>query len=38
MVFLIWATGNAPRDFTRDLIAKVDEQKMPEEVYWLMKD
>lgn len=24
---LIWATGNAPRDFTRDLIAKVDEQK-----------
>ncbi|RLV94100.1 External NADH-ubiquinone oxidoreductase 1 mitochondrial [Spathaspora sp. JA1] len=24
---LIWATGNAPRDFTRDLISKVDEQK-----------
>ncbi|CAX42856.1 mitochondrial external NADH-ubiquinone oxidoreductase precursor, putative [Candida dubliniensis CD36] len=24
---LIWATGNAPRNFTRDLISKVDEQK-----------
>ncbi|KAK6465391.1 NADH dehydrogenase [Scheffersomyces coipomensis] len=24
---LIWATGNAPRDITRDLISKVDEQK-----------
>ncbi|EMG46217.1 NDE1 External NADH-ubiquinone oxidoreductase 1 [Candida maltosa Xu316] len=24
---LIWATGNAPRSFTRDLISKVDEQK-----------
>lgn len=24
---LIWATGNAPRDFTRDLMSKIDEQK-----------
>ncbi|KAK6199351.1 NADH dehydrogenase [Scheffersomyces amazonensis] len=24
---LIWATGNAPRDITRDLISKVEEQK-----------